>query len=105
MIAGAATRAGSLSRNHPAAEIRGGPAHVDQLDPVARRAAVRFDLVDADQRGRGRRGRADDAEVPVSVQSPSLTVSVTVETPAVVQVSVGFAVVAPASIPELATHE
>ena len=43
--------------------------------------------------------------MPVSVQSPSLTVSVTVETPAVVQSSVGFGVVAPASMPELATHE
>ena len=31
--------------------------------------------------------------LPVSVQSPSLTVSVTVETPAVVQSSVGFGVV------------
>ena len=43
--------------------------------------------------------------LPVSVQSPSLTVSVTVETPAAVQSSVGFGVVAPASMPDLATQQ
>ena len=40
----------------------------------------------------------------MSVQSPSLTVSVTVEVPAAVQSSVGFGVVAPASIPDVATQ-
>ena len=42
--------------------------------------------------------------VPVSVQSPSLTVSVTVETPAAVHNSVGFGVVAPASMPDVAAQ-
>ena len=43
--------------------------------------------------------------VPVSVQSPSLTVSVTVDVPAVVHSSVGLAVVPPASVPDVALHE
>src|SRR4029079_2979036 len=54
--------------------------------------------------GVGGAGEQTTFSVPVSVQSPSLTVSVTVDVPTVVQGSGGFGVVAPASIPDVATH-
>src|SRR5262245_1725849 len=55
--------------------------------------------------GVGGGGEQMTVTAPVSVQSPSLTVSVMVDVPSVVQSSAGFGVVGPVSIPEVATHE
>src|SRR5262245_21811536 len=105
MIAGAVTRTGSLSRNRqPEMSAVVPPTLISSTQspgvPPFHSTSLMRTMADA-----AGAGEQMIDTVPVSVQSPSLTVSVTVETPTVVQVSVGFGVVAPASMPDVATQE
>src|SRR3954471_15725634 len=105
MIAGAVTRAGSLSRNRQ--PLRSAVVPPTLISSTQSPGTPPFDSTSLMRTSAGAAGAGEQMTltVPVSLQSPSLTVSVSVETPAVGHVSVGFAVVAPASIPDEATHE
>src|SRR4029077_7296257 len=104
MIAGAVTRAGSLSRNRQ--PLRSAVVPPTLISSPQSPGTPPFDSTSLMRTSAGAAGAGEQVTltVPVSVQSPSVTVSVTVEIPAAVQNSVGVGVVAPASIPDVAPH-
>src|SRR6186713_1659505 len=105
MTAGVVTRAASLSRKRQPPRSAAVPPTLTSSTQSP--GVPPFDSTSLMRTSAGAAGAGEQMMLtaPVSVQSPSLTVSVTVEAPAVVQNSVGFGVEAPASMPEDATHE
>src|SRR3982751_1610918 len=104
MIAGAVTRAGSLSRNRQ--PLRSAVVPPTLISSTQSPGVPPLDSTSLMRTSAGAAGAGEQTTltVPVSAQSPSLTVSVRVDVPAAVQNSVGFAVAAPASMPDVALH-
>src|SRR3954447_13404385 len=105
MIAGAVTRAGSLSRNRQ--PLRSAVVPPTLISSTQSPGVPPLDSTSLMRTSAGAAGAGEQMTltVPVSAQSPSVTVSVTVDVPAAVQSSVGFDVVAPTSVPDVALHE